>query len=77
MMIVPFVLCAAVGVAQSLTQDERVAIEQRLRDAQARLAKNKALTDAFNQGEEARSRAVKFEVAARGLAGEYLELARK
>ena len=77
LMIILFVLCAGVGVAQSLTQDERVAIEKRLREAQARLAKNEALNDAFHQGQQATSKATELELAARGLAGEYLELAKK
>lgn len=70
-------LCAAVGASQSLSQQEKARTLERTAEQRSQLAKNKALLDAFDKGNEANSKAVEMEEATRSLAGEYVELARK
>ena len=81
LLIVPGIVCvlltllsAAAGTAQSISREEAL---QKIREAQVRITKSENLRRFFEEGTEAKAKAIELDGRARGLAGEYLELARK
>jgi tetratricopeptide (TPR) repeat protein len=77
LMFVPLLLCSAASLAQSLSQDEKAALEKQILEKTRAIGRIKALNSAVHQSEGAISKARDMEISARGLQGEYLELAKK
>jgi tetratricopeptide (TPR) repeat protein len=68
---------SAASLAQSLSQDEKAALEKQILDRTRAIGRIKALNSAVHQSEEAILKARDMEISAHGLQGEYLGLAKK